>query len=95
MLEIRAIEITDNATGDAPILPCLLDQIPVDEIVASVSEDGAYDTKGCHEVIAQRGAGDYPHPQERQVMERPASRCHARNAILAATRRLGRKIWKK
>ena len=23
-LEIRAIEVTDNATGDAPILPCLL-----------------------------------------------------------------------
>jgi hypothetical protein len=26
-LEIRAIEVTDNATGDAPMLPCLLDQI--------------------------------------------------------------------
>jgi hypothetical protein len=55
-LEIRAIEVTDNATGDAPILPCLLDQIPADEPVASVSGDGAYDTKGCHEAIAQRGA---------------------------------------
>jgi hypothetical protein len=30
-LEIRAIEVTDNATGDAPMLPCLLDQIPADE----------------------------------------------------------------
>jgi hypothetical protein len=55
-VEIRAIEVTDNATGDAPILPCLLDQIPADEIVASVSGDGTYDTKGCHEAIAQRGA---------------------------------------
>jgi len=27
-LEIRAIEVSDNATGDAPIMPCLLDQIP-------------------------------------------------------------------
>ncbi|PLY42120.1 hypothetical protein CSZ94_12130 [Janthinobacterium sp. ROICE36] len=45
-LEIRAIEVTDNATGDAPILPCLLDQIPADETVSSVSGDGAYDTKG-------------------------------------------------
>jgi hypothetical protein len=55
-LEIRAIDVPDNATGDAPILPCLLDQIPAGEAVASVSGDGAYDTKGCHEATAQRGA---------------------------------------
>jgi len=30
-LEIRAIEITDNAIGDAPMLPELLAQIPADE----------------------------------------------------------------
>jgi hypothetical protein len=55
-LEIRAIEVTDNATGDAPMLPCLLGQIGDDEIIASVSGDGADDTKGWHEAIAQRGA---------------------------------------
>jgi hypothetical protein len=55
-LKIRAIEVTDNANGDAPMLPYLLDQIPADKIVASVSGDGAYDTKGCHEAIANRGA---------------------------------------
>ena len=55
-LEIRAIEVTDNATGIAPILSCLLDQIPADETVASFSGDGAYDTKGCYEAIAQREA---------------------------------------
>jgi len=95
-LEIRAIEVTGNATGDAPILPDLLDQIPVDERVASVSGDGAYDTKSCHEAIAQRGAqaiiptGKNAKPWKDQ---RPGA--NARNAILAATRRLGRKIWKK
>jgi hypothetical protein len=47
-LEIRAIEMTDNGTGDAPILPCLLDQTGNDEPIASISGDGAYDTKGCH-----------------------------------------------
>ena len=51
-LEIRAIEVTDNATGDAPMLPCLLNQVADDEAIASVSGDGAYDTKGCHETIA-------------------------------------------
>jgi hypothetical protein len=55
-LEIRAIEVTDNATGDASILPCLMDQIHADETVASVIGDGVYDTKGCHKAIAQRGA---------------------------------------
>jgi hypothetical protein len=40
-LEIRAIEVTDNAAGDAPMLPCLLDQIGIDETIASVSGDGA------------------------------------------------------
>ena len=55
-LEIRAIEVTDKAIGDAPMLPELLDQIPVDESINSVSADGAYDTKACHEASALRGA---------------------------------------
>ena len=52
-LEIRGIEVTDNSVGDAPML---LAQIPPGEKVASVSADGAYDTKTCHEAIAHRGA---------------------------------------
>lgn len=42
-LEIRAIEVTDNSVGGAPMLPELLAQIPSDEPIASVSGDGAYD----------------------------------------------------
>lgn len=48
-LEIRAIEVTDNSVGDAPMLPELLAQIPPDEAVASVSADGAYDTGACQD----------------------------------------------
>ena len=55
-LESRAIEVTDNSVGDAPMLLELMAQIPAAEPVASVSADGAYDTRACHEVIAQRGA---------------------------------------
>ncbi len=55
-LEVRAIEVTDNAIGDAPMLPELLSQIPRDEPIASVSGDGAYDTKACHAAIARRQA---------------------------------------
>lgn len=55
-LEIRAIEVTGNGVGDAPMLPELLNQIPSDEPIASVSADGAYDTKACHTAIAARHA---------------------------------------
>jgi hypothetical protein len=96
MLEIRAIEVTDNATGDAPIMPCLLDEIPGDETVASVSGDGAYDTKGCHEAIAQRGAqAIIPTRKNAKPWKDQRPGAKARNAILAATRLLGKKIWKK
>ena len=95
-LEIRAIEVTDNATGDAPMLPYLLDQIPADEIIASVSGDGAYDTKGCHEAIAKRGAqAIIPTRKNAKPWKDQRPGATARNAILAATRRLGRNIWKK
>ncbi|MFT7402472.1 MAG: hypothetical protein ACI83N_002076, partial [Hydrogenophaga sp.] len=55
-LEIGAIEVTDNSVGDAPMLPELLAQIPLDEALASVSAGGACDTKACHAAIVQRGA---------------------------------------
>jgi hypothetical protein len=53
-LKIQAMEVTDNSVGDAPVLPALLDQIPADERIASVSGDGAYETRDCHEAIAMR-----------------------------------------
>lgn len=55
-LDIRAIEVTTNTTGDALILPDLMAQIPDDEIIVSVDGDGAYDTRNCHAAIAERGA---------------------------------------
>lgn len=47
-LEVRAVEITGSNIGDAPVLPDLLDQIPADEQIGSVTADGAYDTRKCH-----------------------------------------------
>jgi hypothetical protein len=55
-LEVRAVEITGSNIGDAPMLPELLDQIPPDQDVGSVTADGAYDTRKCHDAIAARGA---------------------------------------
>jgi hypothetical protein len=55
-LEVRAVEVTTNNIGDAPMLPELLNQIPPDQDIGSVTADGAYDTRKCHEAIAARDA---------------------------------------
>ena len=55
-LEVRAVEITASHIGDAPVLPDLLGQIPSDEQIGRVTADGAYDTRKCHDAIAERGA---------------------------------------
>ena len=95
-LEIRAFEVTDNAEGDAPMLPELLSQIPADEVILSVSGDGAYDTKGSHAAIAARGAtAIIPTRKNGQPWKENTAGAKARNEILRATRYLGRTIWKK
>jgi len=92
-LEIQATEVTDNSVGDAPVLPALLSQIPADERVASVSGDGAYDTKDSHEAIALR-VWDAIIPTRKNAKPWKANRCgaDARNDLLHTTRRLGRAI---
>jgi hypothetical protein len=55
-LEVRAVEITGSGVGDAPMLPGLLDQIPADEPIASVTADGAYDGRACRNAMASRSA---------------------------------------
>lgn len=95
-LEIRAIEVTDNKTGDGPILPELLNQIPEAETIAAVYCDGAYDTKECHNAIAARGAAAIiPTRKNAQLRKENTAGARARNDILRATKYLGRTIWKK
>jgi hypothetical protein len=62
-LEVRAIEVTSSDIGDAPMLPELLGQIGAHHAVASVTADGAYDTRKCHKAIADRGAAAAIPPQ--------------------------------
>jgi IS5 family transposase len=95
-LEIRAIEVTTNAIGDAPTLPDLLVQIPDEEIILSVGGDGAYDTRKCHTAIAGRGAAAIiPVRRNGQPWKKDGPGVEARNETLRATKRLGRTIWKK
>ncbi len=52
--EIQAVEVTTCQYGDAEMLQPLLDQI--DEPIASVTADGAYDTVNCYDAILKRQA---------------------------------------
>ncbi len=49
--DIRAVEFTQSCDGNSPILPDLLNQIPENEEIATVTADGAYDTRRCHTAI--------------------------------------------
>ncbi len=78
------------------MLPEWLGQILLDEMVASVSEDGADDTKACHAAIAQRGAhAVIPPRRNTQAWKTTLKGSLARNEALKACHRLGRSIWKK
>jgi len=78
------------------MLPCLLDQIAKDEVIASVTGDGAYDTKACHEGIARCGAyAIIPTRKNAQSWKDKRAGAQARNAILATTRLLGAESGKR
>ena len=62
-LDIRAIEVTKSSVGDGSVLPDLLDQIPEDQEIAFVTADGAYDTRACRDVIADRRANSVIPPR--------------------------------
>ena len=94
-LEIRAIEVTSNAIGDAPMLPDLLAQIPGNEPIVSVSADGAYDTRACLDAIAQRGAQVVIPPRKTaSLWKRESPGAASRNEAVRACKRLGWSIWK-
>ena len=92
-LEIRAAEFTTSDVGDAPMLPELLDQIPPDQEIASVTADGTFDTRKCHDGIAARGAAAIIPPRRNAKPWKPdTAGAIARNDALRASRRFGRTI---
>ncbi len=95
-LEVRAVEITGSGVGDAPMLPSLLDQIPEGEPIASVTADGAYDTRGCRDAIANHGADAVIPPRRNaKPWKKDSPGAGARNEALRAIGRIGRTIWRK
>ena len=95
-LEIRAAEFTTSDVGNAPMLPDLLDQIPPDQEIASVTADGAFDTRKCHDAIAARGANAIIPPRKNAKPWKPDTPgAVARNEILRTSKRVGRTIWRR
>ena len=90
------------------MLPELLDQNPPDQEIASVTADGAYDTRKCHDAIADRGAAAVIPPRKNAkpwkavtagalaiVLGPMADNGSPRNEALRASKDLGRALWRR
>jgi hypothetical protein len=69
---------------------------PRPEDIASVTADGDYDTRKCHDAIAERGAHAVipPRKNARPWKTAPAGAV-ARNEALRASKYLGRALWRR
>ncbi|MBV2358596.1 IS5 family transposase [Thalassococcus sp. CAU 1522] len=95
-LEVRAVEITGSHIGDAPVLPDRLSQIPEGQEIGSVTADGAYDTRKCHDAIADRGADALIPPRKNaKPWKAVTAGAMARNEALRAAKNLGRAFWRR
>ncbi len=86
--DIRALEFTPSRDGDSPVLPDLLDQIPEDEPISTMTADGAYDTRRCHTAIIPIRKNGRPWKEDG-----PAAA--ARNDIFRTARHFERAFWKR
>ncbi len=94
--DIRAVEFTSSREGDNPVLSDLLNQIPEDEDIGVVTEDGEYDTRCCHSAIIARGCtAIIPIRKNGRASKEDCPAAKARNETLRATRRYGRSFWKR
>ena len=94
--DICAVEFTSSREGDSPVLPDLLAQLPPDQPIGTVIGDGAYDTRTCHTVIADRGAtAVIPIRKNGRAWKEDGPAARTRNETLRATQRFGRALWKR
>ena len=94
-MQIRAIQLTTKNVSDSQVIGNLLDQIPQDEQIDSVYTDGAYDTKKCRQVIADRQAHAVIPPRKNAKPWKDTKISSlARNELLRTVKLLGRTLWK-
>ncbi len=96
--EIVASDLTSRRTHDCTRVPALLGQI--DDRVASVFADGAYDTEGTYEAAHAQGKGRALRVlilpgRDAQLSPRPTAALKERNRNICSIRRLGRREWHK
>ena len=74
----------------------MLGQIPTDEAIGSVTADGAYDTRKCHDAIADRGAhAVIPSRRNAKPWKAATTGAVARNEALRASKHVGRALWRR
>ncbi len=78
------------------MLPDLPGRIPPEQEIATVTADGAFDTRKCHGAIAARGAAAIIPPRKNAKPWKPDTPgAIARNEILRRSKRVGRTIWRR
>ncbi len=92
--EIVASDLTTRRTHDCTPVPALLGQI--DSPVASLSADGAYDSKAVYEAALERGEGRavrvlIPPGRKAQLSPKPSAALRERNRNICSIRELGRR----
>ena len=94
--EIVASDLTARRTHDCTQVPTLLGQI--DQPLASISADGAYDTRAVYEAAREQGKGRavrvlIPPGRNAQLSPKPLSAMQERNRNVRLIRELGRREW--
>ncbi len=91
-----AVEFTSSREDDSPTLHALLNQIPQQEQIGSVTTDGAHDTRRCHNAILEHGAtAIIPIRKNGRLWREDCPAAVARNAILRDVREEGRAVRKR
>jgi IS5 family transposase len=93
---IHAVIVTTNNYSDGQILPELLEQ--VDDEIAQVSADGAYDKRNCYDALNERGAkATIPPQRNAKIWQHGNSKAErlVRDENLRRVRQVGRATWKK
>ncbi|MBE9207778.1 IS5 family transposase [Nostoc sp. LEGE 06077] len=92
--EILGAVVTTNDVADCEVLPDILEQIvkPIEQ----VSGDGGYDTFGCYDTIAERGAKATIPPRSNAKIQQPDEMVqpHPRDENLRYCNQVGHKQWK-
>ncbi len=94
--EIVASDLTSRRTRDGARVCALLEQI--DNPVAALSADGAYDASGVYEAAQEKGEGRrvrvlIPPGRNARLNPRPSAAQKERNRNLLTIRELGRREW--